>query len=81
MLKHTLLLTYILRLLTMPLVLTMLLLLTMMLLLFIIRSLKNDRTLLLITRTPYHGFSPTVAGRTPLKKRLAGPARPRRDLL
>jgi hypothetical protein len=56
-------LPYILRLLTAP------LLLTTLLLLFIVIYLKSDRTLLLLTtRTPQHGISPTAARRTPLKR-------------
>jgi hypothetical protein len=54
-------LPYILCLLTTPVLLTMLLL-TTLLLLFIVRSLKSDRMLLLLTtRTPEDGFSPIAA--------------------
>jgi hypothetical protein len=51
-------------------------LITMSLLLFIVGSLKRDKMISQFwVHTPYDGFLPISARRTPLKKRLAHPCR------
>jgi hypothetical protein len=51
-------------------------------LLFIVGSLKRDRTITQFrVHKPEDGFSPISTRRTPMKRWLAGPARPCRDLL